>query len=201
MISVLLVEDQHLVRGALAALLSLEPDITVVAEASDGQTGVRAALEHRPDVVLMDIELPVLDGIEAARRIREALPATKVIMLTTFGRPGYLRRAMDAGASGFVLKDSRPGRLTDSVRKVADGRTVVDPDLAVASLESGADPLNERERDVLRVAATGATVADIAKELTLSSGTVRNYLSSAISKTRARNRVDAALIARDKGWL
>jgi len=200
-IRVLLAEDQHLVRGALAALLSLEKDITVVADVADGAAAVAAAAEHRPDVVLLDIEMPVLDGITATARIREAAPATKVLILTTFGRPGYLRRAMDAGASGFVVKDAEPERLADAVRRVSAGQLVVDPDLAVASLERGRDPLTEREREVLRAAEHGATVADLARRLHLSEGTVRNHLSSAIGKTGARNRTEAARLARENGWL
>ena len=201
MIRVLLAEDQHLVRGALAALLSLEKDITVVADVADGAAAVAAAAEHRPDVVLLDIEMPVLDGITATARIREAAPATKVLILTTFGRPGYLRRAMDAGASGLVVKDAEPERLADAVRRVSAGQLVVDPDLAVASLERGRDPLTEREREVLRAAEHGATVADLARRLHLSEGTVRNHLSSAIGKTGARNRTEAARLARENGWL
>jgi len=200
-IRVLLAEDQHLVRGALAALLSLEKDITVVADVADGAAAVAAAAEHRPDVVLLDIEMPVLDGITATARIREAAPATKVLILTTFGRPGYLRRAMDAGASGLVVKDAEPERLADAVRRVSAGQLVVDPDLAVASLERGRDPLTEREREVLRAAEHGATVADLARRLHLSEGTVRNHLSSAIGKTGARNRTEAARLARENGWL
>ncbi|WP_283133909.1 response regulator transcription factor [Rhizohabitans arisaemae] len=201
MIRVVLAEDQNLVRGALAALLSLEEDIEVVAEAADGEAAVAAALEHRPDVILLDIEMHPVDGIEATRRIRAALPGTKVMILTTFGRPGYLRRALEAGASGYLVKDSSPERLADGVRGVRAGRIVVDPALAVASLERGPDPLTDRERDVLRVAATGVAVTEIAKTLSLSAGTVRNYLSSAIAKTGTANRMEAALRARESGWL
>jgi len=200
-IRVLLAEDQHLVRGALAALLSLEKDITVVAGVADGAAAVRAAAEHRPDVVLLDIEMPVMDGITATARVREAVPTAKVLILTTFGRPGYLRRAMDAGASGFVVKDAEPERLADAVRRVHAGQIVVDPELAVASLERGRNPLTEREREVLRAAEDGATVADVARRLHLSEGTVRNHLSSAIGKTGARNRAEAARTARENGWL
>ncbi|GAA5038528.1 two-component system response regulator DesR [Thermocatellispora tengchongensis] len=201
MIRVLLAEDQHLVRGALSALLSLEEDITVVAGVADGAAAVAAAAEHRPDVVLLDIEMPVMDGITATARILSEVPTARVLILTTFGRPGYLRRAMDAGASGFVVKDTEPERLADAVRKVRAGQVVVDPDLAVASLERGQDPLTERERQILRAAEHGDTVADLAKRLCLSEGTVRNHLSSAIGKTGARNRAEAARTARENGWL
>ncbi|MEV5409932.1 response regulator transcription factor [Thermopolyspora sp. NPDC052614] len=201
MIRVLLADDQHLVRGALSALLSLEEDITVVAGVADGAAAVEAAAEHRPDVVLLDIEMPVMDGITATARILQAVPTAKVLILTTFGRPGYLRRAMDAGASGFVVKDTEPERLAEAVRKVRAGQVVVDPDLAVASLERGQDPLTEREREILRAAEHGDTVAGIARRLSLSEGTVRNHLSSAIGKTGARNRAEAARVARENGWL
>jgi len=200
-IRVLLAEDQHLVRGALSALLSLEEDITVVAGVADGAAAVAAAAEHRPDVVLLDIEMPVLDGIAATPRVLEAAPGAKVLILTTFGRPGYLRRAMDAGASGFVVKDAEPERLADAVRRVRAGQIVVDPELAVASLERGPDPLTPREREILRAAEHGDTVADLARRLNLSEGTVRNHLSSAIGKTGARNRAEAARVARENGWL
>jgi two-component system, NarL family, response regulator DesR len=201
MIKVVLAEDQNLVRGALVALLSLEEDIEVVAEAADGEAATAAALEHRPDVVLLDVEMQPVDGIEATRRILAALPGTKVMILTTFGRPGYLRRAMEAGASGYIVKDSSPERLAEGVRGVCRGLIVVDPALAVASLERGPDPFSDREREVLRVAATGVAVAQIAKELNLSAGTVRNYLSSAIAKTGTANRMEAALLAKESGWL
>ncbi|GAA0950962.1 response regulator transcription factor [Nonomuraea longicatena] len=201
MIRVLLAEDQNLVRGALVALLALEDDITVVADVADGRAAVAAAVEHAPDVALLDVEMPVLDGIAATAAIRTRMPGTRVLILTTFGRPGYLRRAMDAGASGFVVKDIEPDRLADAVRRVRAGRTVVDPALAVASLERGLDPLSEREREVLRAAADGATVATLAVRLRLSEGTVRNHLSSAIGKTGARTRAEAVWKARGNGWL
>jgi two-component system response regulator DesR len=200
-IRILLADDQHLVRGALAALLALEPDLEVVAEVADGAAAVAAAVEHKPDVALLDIEMPVLDGIAATARIRQEAPSVRVVILTTFGRPGYLRRAMDAGARGFVVKDAPPDRLATAVRDVHHGRTVVDPELAVASLSSGPSPLTDREREVLTASAEGATVAAVAARLVLSEGTVRNYLSSAIGKTGARNRVEAMKIARDRGWL
>jgi two-component system response regulator DesR len=200
-IRILLAEDQHLVRGALSALLGLEPDLTIVAEAADGAAAVAAAREHRPDVALLDIEMPVLSGIEATEQLRTAVPETRALILTTFGRPGYLRRAMDAGARGFVVKDSPPAELAAAIRRVAAGEVVLDPTLAVASLGAGPSPLTERERDVLAAGADGASVAQIADVLALSGGTVRNYLSSAIGKTGARNRTEAARIARDNGWL
>jgi two-component system response regulator DesR len=201
MIRLLLAEDQHLVRGALQALLAMEDDFTVVASVADGAAAVAAAAEFRPDVALLDIEMPVLDGISATREICAATPAVRVMILTTFGRPGYLRRAMDAGARGFMVKDASPDRLAAAVRQVHGGRTVVDPDLAVASLSSGANPLTDREAEVLRAAEDGGTVLDIARTLHLSDGTVRNYLSAAIGKTGARTRAEAARTARSNGWL
>jgi two-component system response regulator DesR len=200
-IRILLADDQHLIRAALAALLALEDDFDVVAEVGDGAAAVDAAVATTPDVALLDIEMPGLDGIAATARIREAVPAVRVLILTTFGRPGYLRRAMDAGARGFVVKDAPAARLATAIRDVHHGCTVVDPELAIASLSSGASPLTERERDVLRAGRDGATVAEIAASLALSEGTVRNYLSSAIGKAGARNRVEAARIAIDNGWL
>jgi two-component system response regulator DesR len=200
-IRILLADDQHIVRGALAALLDLEPDFQVVASVADGAAAVAAAVAESPDVALLDIEMPALDGISATARIRAAAPAVRVLILTTFGRPGYLRRAMDAGARGFVVKDAPADRLATAVRDVYLGRTVVDPELAVASLSSGPSPLTAREREVLSASGDGATVAAVAARLVLSEGTVRNYLSSAIGKTGARNRVEATKIARDRGWL
>jgi two-component system, NarL family, response regulator DesR len=200
-IRLLLAEDQHLVRGALQALLAMEDDFEIVASVADGAAAVAAAAEFRPDVALLDIEMPVLDGIAATREICTATPSVRVMILTTFGRPGYLRRAMDAGARGFMVKDAPPDRLAASVRLVHGGRTVVDPDLAVASLSSGANPLTDREAEVLRAAEDGGTVLDIARELHLSDGTVRNYLSAAIGKTGTRTRAEAARTARSNGWL
>jgi two-component system, NarL family, response regulator DesR len=200
-IRILLADDQHLVRGALAALLALEDDFEVVASVADGSAAVRAAVEHKPDVALLDVEMPGLDGVSATREIRSQAPGVRVMILTTFGRPGYLRRAMDAGARGFMVKDAPPDRLADAVRQVHGGRTVVDPALAVASLSSGANPLTDREADALRAAEDGGTVADIARVLILSEGTVRNYLSAAIGKTGARTRAEAVRVARDNGWL
>ncbi len=201
MIRVLLAEDQQLVRGALRALLELEVDITVVAEVGRGDEVLAAAREHGPDVALMDIEMPGKDGIEAAHDLAAELPAVKAVILTTFGRPGFLRRAMEVGAAGFLVKDSPVAELAVAIRSVMAGERVIDRDLAAAALALGATPLSAREADVLRAAADGATVADIAGRLFLSEGTVRNYLSNAIGKTGARTRVEAARVAADKGWL
>lgn len=201
MIRVLVADDQNLVRGALVALISLAADIEVVAEAANGLAAVDAAATTLPDVVLIDIEMPGLDGIAASERIRAAAPAARVIILTTFGRPGYLRRAMDAGARGFVVKDAWADELVDVIRRVHNGQTVLDPKLAVASLTSGPNPLTSREQDVLRAAADGASAAEVAQRLRLSEGTVRNYLSAAIGKCLARNRMGAVQVARDNGWL
>jgi two-component system response regulator DesR len=200
-IRVLLADDQSLVRGALAALLSLETDIEVVAEVGRGDEVVAAARRSDPQVALLDVEMPGLDGIAAAAALRSELPAVRVAILTTFGRPGYLRRAMEAGVLGFVVKDAPAGELADAVRRVAAGLRVVDPSLAAATLAGGASPLTGRERDVLVAARDGATVADIAGRLFLSEGTVRNYLSAAITKTNTRNRVEALRTAEDNGWL
>ena len=200
-IRVLLAEDQSLVRGALAALLSMEDDIAVVAQVSSGDAVVPTALEVRPDVAMLDIEMPGMDGLAAAAALRTAIPACRVLIVTTFGRPGYLRQALEAGATGFVLKDAPASQLAIAIRQVAAGRRVVDPALALDALTEGANPLSEREREVL-VASTGqATVADIARVMTLSEGTVRNHLSAAIQKVGAHNRAEAARIALDKGWL
>jgi two-component system response regulator DesR len=200
-IRVLLADDQHLVRGALAALLSLEDDMEVVAEVGRGDAVVAAARSARPDVALLDVEMPGLDGIAAAAALRSEAPKVRVLMLTTFGRPGYLRRAMEVGALGFVVKDAPAEQLAEAVRRVAAGERVVDPALAAATLAGGASPLTARERDVLVAARDGATIADIAGRLFLSEGTVRNYLSAAITKTGTRNRVEALRIAEANGWL
>jgi two-component system response regulator DesR len=200
-IRVLLAEDQTLVRGALRALLDLEDDIVVVAEVGRGDEVLAAARTHRPDVALLDIEMPGRDGIEAARELAVALPEVRAVILTTFGRPGFLRRAMEVGAAGFLVKDSPVAELARAIRAVMAGERVIDRDLAAAALALGATPLSAREADVLRAAADGATVADIAGRLFLSEGTVRNYLSSAIGKTGARTRVEAARVAQEKGWL
>lgn len=201
MIRLLIADDQALVRGALAALLGLEHDIEVVAEVGRGDEVVDAALESTPEVALLDVDMPGLDGIAAAALLKKALPACQVLMVTTFGRPGYLRRAMQAGASGFVVKDTPARQLADAVRRVASGLRVVDPLLAAETLTSGDSPLTERETDVLSAARARGSIADIARSLHLSEGTVRNYLSSAIGKTNARNRADAVTIAEENGWL
>ncbi len=201
MTRVLLAEDQALVRGALAALLKLEPDIEVVADVGRGDQVLGAALASRPDVALLDIEMPGLDGLSAAAQLRASVPGCRVVMLTTFGRPGYLRRAMEAGASGFLLKDTPASQLADAVRRVARGQRVVDPALALWALAEGANPLSEREREALALVATNGTITDIAERLGLSEGTVRNHLSAAIQKVGARNRAEAARIAAEKGWL
>jgi two-component system response regulator DesR len=200
-IRLLLADDQALVRGALAALLNLEPDLEVVAEVGRGDEVVDQARQVRPDVALLDVEMPGLDGIAATAALRAALPACKVLVVTTFGRPGYLRRAMAAGASGFVVKDTPARQLADAVRRVAAGLRVVDPTLAAETLASGDSPLTPREADVLRSARTGGTVADIAAGLGLSEGTVRNHLSAAIGKTGARTRAEAVRLADENGWL
>ncbi|HET6741169.1 MAG: response regulator transcription factor [Kribbellaceae bacterium] len=200
-IRLLIADDQALVRGALAALLDLEPDLDVVAEVGRGDEVIDAAKNSQPDVALLDVEMPGLDGIEAAAALRTAVPGVRVLMVTTFGRPGYLRRAMEAGAAGFVVKDTPATQLADAVRRVHQGLRVVDPSLAAETLVAGTSPLTGRESDVLRAARDGGTVADIAKELHLSEGTVRNHLSAAIGKTGARTRAEAARIALDNGWL
>jgi two-component system response regulator DesR len=201
MIRLLLADDQALVRGAMAALLDMEPDLTVVAEVGRGDEVAAAAVRHKPDVALLDVEMPGLDGVAAARALRAALPTCRVLMVTTFGRAGYLKQAMAAGASGFIVKDTPARQLADAVRRVHEGLRVVDPALAAQSLAQGDSPLTEREADVLRSARAGGTVADIARELHLSEGTVRNHLSSAIGKTGARTRAEAVRLAVDNGWL
>jgi two-component system response regulator DesR len=200
-IRLLLADDQALVRGALATLLSLEPDLDVVAEVGRGDEVVDAALRTRPDVALLDVEMPGLDGIAAAAELHRALPSCRILIVTTFGRPGYLRRAMEAGASGFVVKDTPAAQLADAVRRVRSGLRVVDPTLAAETLVAGASPLTARETDVLRAAREGGTVADLARALHLSEGTVRNHLSAAIGKTGARTRAEAVRIADENGWL
>lgn len=200
-IRLLIADDQALVRGALGALLDLEPDLTVSGLASDGAEALRLAEELRPDVCLMDIQMPDVDGVEATRRIRERSPGTRVLIVTTFARPGYLRAALDAGASGFLVKDTPAEQLADAVRRVHSGLRVLDPVLAEESLFDGANPLSDRERQVLRLAADGRSAAAIAAEVFLSAGTVRNHLSAAIGKTGADNRAQAVRVAVDKGWL
>ena len=201
MIKVLLADDQALVRGAMAALLDMEPDLAVVAEVGRGDEVLDAAREHGADVALLDVEMPGMDGVAAARELHRALPGCRVLMVTTFGRAGYLRQAMAAGASGFIVKDTPARQLADAVRRVHEGLRVVDPALAAQSLAQGDSPLTEREADVLRSARDGGTVADIARDLHLSEGTVRNHLSSAIGKTGARTRAEAVRLAVDNGWL
>jgi two-component system, NarL family, response regulator DesR len=198
---VMIAEDQAMVRGALAALLALEEDVEIVAEASRGDEVVPAALDAMPDVVLLDIEMPGGDGLSAAAKLKERLPSCHVIVLTTFGRAGYLRRAMESGAVGFLLKDAPSCELATAIRRVMAGERVVDPGLAATALSAGESPLSEREREVLSASANGATIEDIARKLYLSEGTVRNYLSTAIKKLGARNRVEAAHLAEQKGWL
>jgi two-component system, NarL family, response regulator DesR len=200
-VRVLLAEDQAMVRGALSALLSLEEDIEIVAEAARGDEVLPAALDAFPDVALLDIEMPGGDGLSAAAQLKERLPACRVIILTTFGRAGYLKRAMEAGALGFLLKDAPATELATAIRRVVNGERMVDPGLAASALSEGGNPLTERERDVLAASADGATIGDVASDLYLSEGTVRNYLSTAIKKLGVRNRVEAARLAEKKGWL
>ncbi len=220
-IRVLVADDQAMIRGALASLLDLEPDIEVVAQASNGREAVEALApatrgtgkdgagedggghdgSGTVDVAVLDIEMPVMDGITATETIRRRFPATRVLMVTTFGRPGYLQRALDAGATGFMVKDAPVDQLADAVRRVAQGLRVVDPTLAVETLSRGTSPLTERESDVLRAVSTGGTIADIAREMRLSQGTVRNHVSSAMLKTEARTRAEAVRIATEAGWL
>jgi two-component system response regulator DesR len=200
-VRVLLAEDQAMVRGALSALLSLEDDIEIVAEASRGDEILPAALDALPDVALLDIEMPGGDGLEAAAVLRQRLPSCRVVILTTFGRSGYLRRAMESGAVGFLLKDAPASELAKAIHRTMQGERVVDPALAAAALSEGDNPLTEREREVLAASEGGATIEDIASRLYLSEGTVRNYLSTAIKKLGTRNRVEAARLAEKKGWL
>ncbi|KAB2346404.1 response regulator transcription factor [Actinomadura rudentiformis] len=201
MIRVLLAEDQGMMRSALALLLDLEEDLEIVAQVADGGSALAAALQSEPDVAVLDIEMPGRSGLDVAADLRRELPSCKVLIVTTFGRPGYLRRAMEAGASGFLVKDGPIENLVDAIRRVLAGEQVVDPALAAAALSVGPNPLTDRERDVLTAAADGSTVADIATRLHLSESTVRNYLSSAIGKTGARNRIEAVGTARHNGWL
>ena len=201
MIRVLLAEDQAMVRGALAALLSLEGDIEVVAQVARGDEVVPVALAKQPDIALLDIEMPGGDGLHAAQALREHLPSCRVVILTTFGRSGYLRRAMESGAVGFLLKDAPAAELAVAIRRVIEGERVVDPELALAALSEGNNPLTSREREVLSASLLGASIADIAEQLYLSEGTVRNHLSVAMQKLNARNRMEAARLAEQKGWL
>ncbi len=200
-IRVLLAEDQAMIRQALAALLSFEDDIEVVVQVGRGDEVVPAAAKHEVDVALLDIEMPGMDGLAAAAELRRAKPAVKIVILTTFGRPGFLRRAMESGVSGFLVKDSPADKLAATVRRVLAGGRVIDPDLAASALAEGINPLTQRERDVLTASADGSLISEIAASLYLSEGTVRNYLSACIQKTGARNRVEALRIADERGWL
>jgi two-component system response regulator DesR len=200
-IRVLLAEDQTMVRGALAALLELEPDLKVVAQAANGREAEHLTRETKPDVAVTDIEMPEWTGLEFAAALKESGSKTHVIILTTFARPGYLRRALDAGARGYLLKDRPATELAAAIRRVHSGLRVIDPALAAEAWSADADPLNDRERQILQRAGDGRSSAEIAAELRLSEGTIRNYLSEAIAKLGAANRVDAARIARQRGWL
>jgi two-component system, NarL family, response regulator DesR len=200
-IRLLLADDQALVRGAIASLLDLEPDLEVVAQVGRGDEVLDAARASSADVALLDVEMPGLDGIAAARRLHAELPGCRALIVTTFGRPGYVRLALEAGAWGFVVKDTPSGQLADAVRRVASGHRVVDPALAAESLAAGPSPLSSRETDVLIAVRQGNTSVEVAAQLHLSEGTVRNHLSSAIGKTGARNAGEAARIAAENGWL
>ena len=201
MIRVLIADDQHLVRGALAALLNLEADITVVAECADGDE-VAAALETQiADIALLDVQMPRQDGLSTAAELKTSHPGVKVLILTTFDRPGYFRQAFEAGAHGFLVKDSPPAELIAAIRRVYCGDKVVDPQRAMLSVETRTNPLTEREREILSLAATGAPVSKIAAAVHLSAGTVRNHLSNAIGKTTTANRIEAARYAREVGWI
>jgi two-component system, NarL family, response regulator DesR len=200
-IRILLAEDQGMVQDALATPLGMEDDLEVVSRLAAGDRVVETAMALRPDVALLDIELPGMDGLTAAAELHRALPACRIMILTTFARPGYLRRAIQAGASGFMVKDGPVEALVQAIRDILDGRQVIDPALAAAALRAGSDPLSQRERDVLGAAADGSSVAEIAARLFLSEGTVRNYLSSAIGKLGARNRLEAIRVAEQRGWL
>jgi two-component system response regulator DesR len=200
-IRLLLADDQALLRSALAALLALEEDLEVVATVGRGDEVIGAAMTSRPDVALLDIEMPGIDGIAAAAVLAQQLPSCRALILTTFGRPGYLRRAVESGASGFIVKDAPVEQLANAIRRVAAGEQVIDPVLAASALAQGSSPLTARERDVLVAARETATVTEIADRLFLSEGTVRNYLSGAIAKTNARNRSEALRVAEENGWL
>lgn len=200
-IRILLAEDQAMVRGALTALLNLEEDLEVVAEVSQGDQVLQTAKKTKPDVALLDIEMPGGDGLSAAQALHENLSSCRIVILTTFGRSGYLRRAMESGAVGFLLKDAPADQLAIAIRRVMAGERVVDPELALSALSDGNDPLTGRERDVLRASLDGASIADIAAQLYLSEGTVRNHISTAIQKLNVHNRTEAAHLAQEKGWL
>lgn len=200
MIRVLLAEDQTMVLGALAALLQQEEDIEVIAQARDGQTALEMARALKPDVLLTDIEMPRMSGLDLALHLKQELPACRVLILTTFARAGYLRRALEAGVPGYLLKDAPAEKLAEAVRKVARGLRVIDPELALAAWNE-ASPLTERERQILSLVGLGSSNQDIAEQLHLAEGTVRNYLSESMAKLEARNRIEAHRIARQKGWL
>jgi two-component system, NarL family, response regulator DesR len=201
MIRLLLAEDQTMFRGAMATLLDLEPDLEVVVQLGRGDEVLGAAQAFRPDVALLDIEMPGMDGLEAAKLVRATVPGTRVMILTTFGRPGYLHSAIAAGVAGFLLKDAPVTELAVAIRKVAAGQQVVDPGLALAALSEGASPLTPRETEILAAARGHDTIADLARQLHLSPGTVRNHLSAAIQKLGARTRAEAVELAEAKGWL
>ncbi|MET9340956.1 MULTISPECIES: response regulator transcription factor [unclassified Nonomuraea] len=201
MIRVLLAEDMHMIRAALTALLRLEPDIEVVAEVTRGDEIVPEALRVRPDVAIVDIDLPVVDGITAAATLRTRLPSCRILVLTAMGQPGQVRRALESGIEAFLVKDAPGDRLAEAIRRTAAGLRVLDADLVSSAMEYGESPLTPRERTVLAEAARGATAEEIASRLHLSAGTVRNYLTGAITKTGARNKIDAIRIAEDAGWL
>jgi len=200
-IEVLLVEDQGMVLGALAALLNTEPDITVAGTASNGRAALDLMTKKPPQVLVTDIEMPQMTGLELAAVVKERFPKTRVVILTTFARPGYLRRALDAGAQGYLLKDRPAAELAEAIRRVHRGLRVVDPDLAAEAWTADPDPLSDRERQILQRAGDGMSTADVARELNLSEGTVRNYLSESIAKLGVSNRIEAARLARSKGWL
>ncbi|XVQ07054.1 response regulator transcription factor [Spirillospora sp. CA-255316] len=200
-VRVLLAEDVAMVRGALAALIELEHDLTVVAEVERGDAILEAARGTQPDVAIIDIDLPVVDGLTAAELLREHLPSCKTMILTSLGRPGLVRRALALSVSGFLLKDTPSDRLAQAIREVASGRRVIDPQVALTAWDVGDNPLSPRETEVLRLVAQGAEAAEIAAQLQLSIGTVRNYLTRIVMKLNARNRVDAVRVAREAGWL
>lgn len=200
-IRLLLADDQALVRGALSALLGRERDLEVVAEVERGDEVVEAAIANSVDVALLDVEMPGMDGIEVARDLKALAPNVRSLIVTTFGRPGYLQRALDAGASGFVVKDTPASELADAVRRVHQGLRVVDPALATESLIEGSNPLTDREQEALRLVLDGRPVSQVADQMSLSTGTVRNHLSNAAAKTAGESSVQAAVIARDRGWL
>lgn len=201
MIRIVLAEDMHMVRGALVALLGLETDIEVVEDVDNGTDIVPAVLRCRPDVAVIDIDLPGMDGLTAAGLVREKMPSCRTLMLTSLGRPGTLRRALDVRVSGFILKDAPPPQLAGAIRRVAAGERVIDPQLALAAWDARENPLTQREIEVLRHAAQGADAMEIAERLSLSAGTVRNYLTTIVTKIDARNRLDAIRIAQESGWV